>query len=444
MTKHSCKELEKAPLPSGLEFDYIEDRDVLAYLHSIIQKAWRSDKERVVRKDLSVFIRKIVKAEKHGKDIVLFIAVNQGSCPSIEYVAKGLGEQENRYVSGIYLRSEPPIGVYDNAVSCKGSLWMLAELICRIPVKTIYLQAHARWSFLSQFIKAIKPDIFVIQEVYDWMGAYIGDKRIFINEGVFSEAEIRLMQESEQYIRNNNYAFIYKDGGKWMRQIIETSKAHSLQILPCPPIKWMIKPLLRNAAKRTRLVFAGQVATNKSSMRFFGDTDYLPIFRDLTCQNLSVTVFNNVFYSKVFPDEYYSEYIQEAEKNMFFEFRTGLPMPEIIDKISGQYDYGLIISNIQQDLVVGKDHINGTISSKLFTYIASGIPVIVSKEFEYMSEFVAENGIGIVVAQDEISHLGEILAAADYDQMISNVIKTQQSYNIERYIPQICDLLDNQ
>ena len=57
------------------------------------------------------------------------------------------------------------------------------------------------------------------------------------------------------------------------------------------------------------------------------------------------------------------------------------------------------------------DHINGTMASKLFTYIASGIPVIISKELEYMSRFVVENGIGIVLSQDEMSALSTVLMA---------------------------------
>jgi hypothetical protein len=439
----SYKFTEKAPSLSSLHFNHIEDKSVCSYIKSVVESKWLSETEdsHAALSELPGFIKNILQAKQSGKKVVLFLAVTQGSFPSIEYIARAVKERNDLEVFGVYLMSEPPEKVYDHTIFCGESLYVLAEILSHLQGISLYLQAHGRWSFLSQFIKLVNPDLRVVQEVYDWMEAFIGDRELFTKEGLFTDIEIEMIMESEKFIRTETDGYIYKDGGEWIKQKVEVSKAPSLQILPCPPIRLMKEPRLKQKTQKAKLVYAGQVMSKKSLKHIFGDLDYIQIIRDITGQGLSVTVYNSVFYSRIFPEELYDDYLQESKKNDLFQFKTGIRVKEVIDRMHDHFDYGLMIYYFDDEIAVGKEHLRGSMASKLFTYLAAGIPVLISEELQYMAEFVKTHGVGIVVSENQISSLNKIISNADYSGMISNIKKTQRKYNMERYLPGICDLL---
>jgi hypothetical protein len=429
--------------PSNLKFDYIEDKSIRSYIESIIQAKWFCDTEDTAAALLGIagFVERLNQSRNEGSDAVIFLAVTQGSFPSIEYIAEAIKCQRHVKVLGIYVMSHPPTDVYDDTIFCGGSLYVLAEILKQLPSKRIYLQAHGRWSYLSQFIKSVNPCIGVIHEVYDWMESFIGNRNVFISDGLFTDIEMQMILESEKYIRNHTDGYIYKDGGEWMRHKVETSRSPSIQVLPCAPMRLMKKPESRLIPQRPKLVYAGQVRNNISSKRIFGDLDYIELVRELTGQGAYVTVYNSVFYSRVHPVELYDEYVKEAENNDLFDFMSGIPVQKIINEMHGRFDYGMLLYYFEDNLSVGKNHLKGTMASKLFTYLASGIPVLVSEELDYMASFVKKHGVGIVLSRNQIPFLIDVLSHTDYEGLLQNVQEAQTKYNMERYLPRICDLL---
>jgi glycosyltransferase involved in cell wall biosynthesis len=250
------------------------------------------------------------------------------------------------------------------------------------------------------------------------------------------------MKESEDYIRNFSDGYIYKDDGSWMKDKVRNSSSPSLKIYPCPPLAYLKEPKEPEKNAVIKLVYAGQVSHERQSKKIFGDMYYIPVIKDLTNQGFHVTVYNAVQNTRRHPLELYQEYLDEADNSDLFEFKSGIPMPDILDELHGKYHFGLIAYYFEDDLHVGKDHIKGTMASKLFTYLASGMPVIVSDQFEYMAKIVESEGIGIVVARNDLQNLARLLDSFDYQEMLDNVLLAQQKYNIDSKIPEIMELLE--
>ena len=389
---------------------------------------------------ISQWLEKL-KEDLKANRVIVFVALRHGNFPTIEHVAKGLREVSGVKAYGIYIESEIPDDVYDVAISCNDSLGLFAELLCRLPPLTIYLQAHARWAYLSQFIRAANSELKIVQEVYDWMGAFIADEQLVSHEGVFSPQQVKLMLQSEDFICRHIDGYIYKDGGAWMNNKVKRSIAPSLKIYPCPPASYFEAPIHPRNNAGIKLVYAGQISHKRQSKKIFGDMYYMPLIKDLTGQGFRLTLYNAVHHSRKHPAEYYKEYIDEAENSELFEFKKGIPMPGIINELNGRYHYGLIAYYFENDLRVGENHLKGTMASKLFTYLAAGIPVILSEQLEYMAEIVEKEGFGIVVSKGEIQSLADVLAKVNYIEMLENVRHAQEKYSIEAQLPKLCKML---
>ena len=67
---------------------------------------------------------------------------------------------------------------------------------------------------------------------------------------------------------------------------------------------------------------------------------------------------------------------------------------------------------------------------KMFNYIESGLPVIVTKELEAMANIVKKYQIGICVEYKDIKRLKETLKNIDYEKLQKNVKRAQENLSI--------------
>lgn len=369
-----------------------------------------------------------------GVPVLVFIAVNRGNFPSIEYIASTIKDMGQHRTYGIYLKSQPATNVYHALFHCGESLVDLDAIVSQLPPVHLYLQAHGRWVHLLRRIRELNSGLKVAHEVYDWMESFIGDSRQFIASGMFDERQIDSIIEDEAYTRQYSDLLIYKDNGTWIKEKLVEANASSMKLYPCPPLRWMEEPKRHDGGGSLRLVYAGQVMNKQAPRAVFGDLDYLGLIGELTQQGAEITVFNSVFSSRELCRDLFSDYHLEMQNNPRFAFHEGIEMPGIIRALHGKYDYGLVLFDFDQDIAVGKTHLRETMASKLFTYLAAGLPVIVSEEFTYMADFVRENGIGIVIGKDDRPNLVNQLEGIDPHQFVDNIRISQEKYCIERFV----------
>lgn len=362
----------------------------------------------------------------------VFVAVHHGNFPNLEYLCAALRDRGVRTI-GIYLRTPPPAGTFDAQLGLRGSLGALFEVARRLPPSPIYVQAHGRWSFLSQVLLAAGPEHRVVQELWDWMSAFIEPEHeaSFVEHGVFERAEIRAMRISEAFVRERCAGFLYKEGGPDMEALAAAASVPSQRFYPCPPRSWMRPPRTAPPGDAWRLVHAGQLKNRTAPAVAFGDLHYLPVIRSLSDAGLLVTAYGAANGSPHDPTAGFSDYVEEAARNPRFEFRPRLPVRALIETLAATQDAGLLLYRFGPELRVGRKHLRSAVASKLFTYLAAGLPIIVSPELETMARFVRDHDIGLVVGFDEIAELPSRLACADLSRWAENIERVQHTFALE-------------
>ena len=427
------------PQAASLTFPGISEPSGQQLLHEQLAQRWAVFPEVLER--VVEFTDRLKRAAEGGQAL-LVVAVHRENFPTLGYLVHGLRELGVRafgvYVMPRFDESQPE--PFEDCMSCRGSFGVLAEIALRAPVVPLYLQAHAQRAFLSQLLVALRPDVRVFQEIYDWMDAFVdpAHEAVFEAEQVFSRAEIAVMRASERYARTRLSGFIYKDGGAPMAQLLQESSAPSVQLMPCPPRSFQREPLPPPAGP-IRLAHAGQLRSAGSS-RAFADLYAVPLYRDLLAQGLDLTVFPSAVRADGF-DAMFGDYQRLADVDPHMHCREHLSLAELIGALHGEFHYGILLYHFNADLIVGQRHLRGALASKLFVYWAAGLPVLVSEELDYMASLVRETGAGIVVSRAELSTLGARLAELDYPALQAKVRQAQMTYHIERFLPAVTALL---
>ncbi|MBF0144305.1 MAG: hypothetical protein HQL59_12725, partial [Magnetococcales bacterium] len=169
----------------------------------------------------------------------------------------------------------------------------------------------------------------------------------------------------------------------------------------------------------------------RASDRFFGDLKMLPLFRELLRQRLPVTVYNPPIHDPAQWADLFADYLELARENPRFRFCQGLDIDKIIPRLNGGFHFGLMLYHYGSTLKVGKDHLAGALPSKLFVYLAAGLPILTSPELEQVAEFVEREGVGAVIAREDLPRLGKILAGVDYAALLVNVTRAQRRWGFE-------------
>jgi hypothetical protein len=367
-------------------------------------------------------------------------AVHHGNFPTLEYLAFALRAHGHRTL-GVYLQTPPPAHTFDRSYGCRGSLARLWYLLHRLPPGVLYLQAHGRWCYLGQLAQAAAPQRRVYQEVYDWMDLFVPpeDEQLFIQAGLFSAGELALNRHAEAHVRTASAGFVYKGGGPAMERLLARATAPAVQIFPCPPRAWQRRPQAPPAGP-WQLVHTGQLKSRTTSRVVFGDLHYLPVIRTFTAQGMQVTAFASSTADEAGFRALYADYLDEAASNPRFRLEHNRPVRTLIEQLRGRYHYGLLTYHHDEDVRVGRDHLAAAVASKLFTYLAAGLPVLVSSEAVYMSELVRRLGIGLVLERADLPRLQQILAGVDHPRQQAAVAAAQEQFCIERFIPRILEL----
>ena len=168
-----------------------------------------------------------------------------------------------------------------------------------------------------------------------------------------------------------------------------------------------------------RLVYSGGVIPYHIA-KSAGHENHIfdPLIHGICAQDLELSIYANQYAREMFWDEH-SRYSDMAKKYPGFEFIPGVPFHELPKAISG-FHYGLIYDNYSissYDPVAYKYNM----STKVFSYLEAGLPVLVYEEMEYIARFVKENGIGVVYSLDRIDQLERLLAQVDYEVLRNNV-----------------------
>lgn len=402
-----------------------------------IYKYDEKDVERSYKKKVEDFIRRL--ETNFSRESIIFVVLYPHDLPLVEQIVRGLKKDDQYELVGAYLLQKPPAGMFDYTFFCNRSLAVLLYFLSEIKTNLIYIQAHGEWTYLSILIKSVRKDIPVIHEVYDWMESFIPDDKRAIEEGYVSPEVMDVIRFSENFLRHEIEGFIYKDGGQPMAEILQDSSIPSLQFLPYPP-KRQMHFINKEPFNKPMFVYAGAILPTSNSM-IYKDTQLLPLFREITRQGYSVTAYNSPLYDEDSLKIMFSDYHHEAANNPLFCFKRGIPLPSLIPILAQDYEYGLMLFHFDTNIFAGKKHLKGSMASKIFTYLAAGLPILISEELENMANFIREYGIGVVLSRNEISNISKVISDYSYSELRENIKIAQEKLSMENNIHILKDFL---
>lgn len=180
------------------------------------------------------------------------------------------------------------------------------------------------------------------------------------------------------------------------------------------------------------LVYGGVVASSDMPKEIFGAAQFIDIARSLTNQGLCFHIYLSPYFSPIQFGKLYDDYIQLAAETPHFAFKQGVPLDKAIEEFS-KYDFGVMI-HLTEGTIMNVFHFNTCISSKFFTYLSAGLPIIVSENHGYISTVVKEYECGIVVGSKDINNLSEIVRQYDYEKLRANVRQAREDFSMKNHI----------
>jgi glycosyltransferase involved in cell wall biosynthesis len=138
------------------------------------------------------------------------------------------------------------------------------------------------------------------------------------------------------------------------------------------------------------------------------------------------------------------KFLKESKKNKYYINHEKVTPYKLNAELS-EYNYGIFPEFLEQSKAdLNPTLIKTQLCAKIINYIEAGLPIIVNKQFEYMTGIIEKYGIGFGIDSEDLKHLRKILEKKDYPKLQKNIKKFQETFNwknklkdIEKFYEQI-------
>jgi len=114
-----------------------------------------------------------------------------------------------------------------------------------------------------------------------------------------------------------------------------------------------------------------------------------------------------------------------SRESSYFHLEDRLPYDQLVRRLT-QYDWGLY--HFRLDNYPIREGFREFASNGFFTYLQAGLPVITSASTPTYSKIVAEDGVGIVLGDNEFPRLSERLNAFDHEKLPMRIQRVKRRY----------------
>ena len=76
-------------------------------------------------------------------------------------------------------------------------------------------------------------------------------------------------------------------------------------------------------------------------------------------------------------------------------------------------------------------------STKIFSYLEAGLPILTHDKFDYICDFVQRYGLGIIYSLDHLEDIPSLLQEANYRELKNNVLAFRNSHHMTTNINEL-------
>lgn len=278
----------------------------------------------------------------------------------------------------------------------------------------------------SVILKKLFPKVKVIVNGTDYLPDLIAEKKerikILAEDWNTTKKNIELAYYFAKKMTNENIV----DGvvhRTYTNHVSDMARIKSKNIFFPPYLNFGFKSKSYPQGLTNRLIFIGVLCDKDNfSKEVFGGSFLCPIFCSIVNSGCKIDLFSTLGFYKN------ADKCEQEIANKNFKIFKGEPIRKLAGKIKDKYHWGLLISNMYEG-----SHHNGidTLSTKLYTYLGLGLPVIVSESSCASAKIVKDNGLGIIIKKGDENMLNSIIQNFDYDKLRKNVIEYNQKFNLK-------------
>jgi hypothetical protein len=325
---------------------------------------------------------------------------------------------------------------YDVTLPAFNGISVCLKYLAALQPDLIYVQEHySSGNFLPIIPKLFFPQKTVIGEFYDFLGLIFDDPYILSRDSYWREKDVQLGVDAEKWAISHLDGIVTKESGGVLQEYL--AGANYLEIQPHLPRNSFVQ-------RRTvpgqplRLVWAGAIAPSHLSTAIIGNNQLLDVFSELVELGFEVTAYSSC------PDwatleSQYADYLELAQ-NSNFKMLLRIPQSELIEKLATEFDYGIAFGRLKDGHQQGLSN-KITVSGKIFSYIAAGLPILVADYYDVMGSWVKQFGLGVLVDPDQLQSLPPQLEQLDHDDLVKNIYRYRETHNFDCLLPVLAQYL---
>lgn len=159
------------------------------------------------------------------------------------------------------------------------------------------------------------------------------------------------------------------------------------------------------------IVYVGGVVGSHRDPRVYGTIQFHPVIEQLSTQRIHFHIYPA---PSTLPEDY-EEYRDMARTNPFLHLHDPVPQAQLADEIA-KYDFGWLAFYLEDTSRRFNKLGRGT-SVKLFNYLESGVPLIMSPDLAFQAFMARRYEGALIIDKPEIARLGELIREMDYPEM---------------------------
>lgn len=324
---------------------------------------------------------------------------------------------------------------FEATFNAHNSLFLCLYLLSLLKPRAIYVQEHySSGNFLPLAVALAFPETPVLGEFYDFLGLTFDDPHILATESYWRHEDVELALAAERWCVKHLSGLVTKEDGPVLDRYLQGARV--LKIQPCMDrqhFSSQTSPL----GNPPRLVWAGAIAPSHLSSRMFGDNQLLDVFRKLLDLGFHVQAWSSAR-DQTTLENLYSDYLALDPP---FAIHPALPREALIQKLAAEQDFGLMLGVPKVDTQQGISH-KVTVSGKLHTYLAAGLPIITGTYLEVMAQWVQEYELGLAVDVHRLEDLSGLINPGDYQKWARNVRRFRESRHLGTVVAQLARFLE--
>lgn len=292
------------------------------------------------------------------------------------------------------------------------------------------IHSSVNWQSLER-LRSVLSDAKIVSYVYDWQNLFVPKDKLHVwnqyaeNGSIYAGEETKVIELALEGKMCD--AIMHGDfGPNWPYLTSKPIPCGSF-FMPrsCPGSLYQKPPPLD---VENRCIYIGTVVDKKR----FAQQDLL--FSETHIENLFEKICNSGYKIDLFtlvPRKEVVDVFREKFPHNKVRIHQGMILKNLLPIVAGRFRFGLMLYEHTTDITEAHDAVS--LPTKLFTYLAIGVPILVSSRLKAVSRFVKENNCGIVFERGEECDVESKIKKYDYSKLIDGVLSCRDQFKSENY-----------